>query len=107
MLKSFSFLLLVFASAATDYEPQNCTELSFLPMPQNVTCELKNKNNYVIEDPCRIFYHIKADKQSNDYSHFKELIDHQQLKTFHCHISNLVITNDLSTIALRGFKYTV
>lgn len=99
----FSCLLLL---TVLSYEPQKCTELNFLPMPKKVTCNLPNNQDYRIEDPCRILYHINADKTQN-YAHFQELINHQQLKTFHCHISNIIIGRDLSLFTLDGFKYTV
>lgn len=40
-------------------------------MPHLISCDIENDDDLVIEDPCRILYHIKGDKKKNDYSHFK------------------------------------
>lgn len=60
-----------------------------------------------MEDPCSIVYLIKGDKEQNDYSAFQELIEHQQYKTFKCHVSHVLVGNTLDDYQLNGFKYKV
>ena len=88
------------------YEPQKCSELNFLPMPKKVECSLDNNEERKFEDPCSILFTIKGDKAKNDYKHFIELIEHQQYRTFGCHIAHTII-GDENNFKLVGFKYIV
>ena len=67
-------------------------------------------NNEQFEDPCAILYTIQGDKSKDDFSHFIELIEHMQYKTFGCHVAHVVVGNSKnpqSEFKLIGFKYTV
>ena len=91
MLKFTAYFLLLEIILGFDYRAQSCTELSFLPMPKNISCDINNQDFHIIKNPCRIIYHIKGNKNKNDFHHFKELIDHQQMKTFNCNLGNVLI----------------
>lgn len=61
-----------------------------------------------MEDPCSVAFLIFGNKDENDYSHFKELIDHQMYKTFKCHIAHVLIgQSNIDALKLEGFKYKV
>ena len=85
--------LLALTSAYERYKPQSCDELNFLPMPKQLKCNMENMEELKFEDPCAILYTIHGDKSTADFSHFIELIEHMQYKTFGCHVAHVVVGN--------------
>ena len=92
------------------YQPTKCTELNFLPMPNKLSCDIANNVERKFEDPCSILYSIQGDNSKQDFSHFIELIEHQQYKSFGCHVAHTVFVNQgkpLESFKLIGFDYVV
>lgn len=83
-----------------------CTQLNFLPMPKKINCNISNPNPIPMDNPCKILYIINNSPDKKQYSHFVELIEHQQLKTFRCHISHILMGQTLHFKPI-GFNYTV
>ena len=104
------FFIILFALTlhcrAEKFVPTNCNQLSFLPQPQKITCDLKNDKIFFMDNPCSKLYRIKGSTAQKVYSHLVELIEHQQLKTFGCHLSHIAI-GKYETYQSNGFKYEV
>jgi hypothetical protein len=75
--------------------------MNFLPMPNNLTC---GNQNVTIKDPCKIFFHVKIAETNNE--HVSELISFQMKKSFHCSLSNFVLSPTIEA-TLIGFEYKV
>lgn len=48
------------------YFPKKCTELTFLPMPKSIHCDLTNTEPYYLDNPCNIKYVLKINKTSDE-----------------------------------------
>lgn len=49
---------------AKPYFPKKCTELTFLPMPKSIHCDLANTEPSYLDNPCNIKYILKVNKTS-------------------------------------------
>jgi hypothetical protein len=45
-------------------EAGNCLRMNFLPMPNTINC---GKDNLALDDPCKIFYHVKAEEKYSEH----------------------------------------
>ena len=85
MKRLFIILGLIVALALAN----QCQRLNYLPMPKSIKCNDESKEPHVLEDPCKLLYHV-VNPNEDQLDHFKELIQDQQKKTFKCKITNLI-----------------
>lgn len=56
MIKSLVAVAILLALCPT-LQAGGCIRMNFLPMPNEISC---GKDNLTLNDPCKIFYHVKA-----------------------------------------------
>lgn len=68
-------LILLYTLISISFQDPNahiyhkCTQLSFLPMPKSIKCNLEDQTRYEIKDPCDIMYLLKTEGNEEDLSH--------------------------------------
>jgi len=69
-------------------------------MPHLISCDIQNNDDLVIEDPCRILYHIKGDKKKMIIVISNNLLNINNLK-----ILNVILVTSLSKMIYHFLNY--
>lgn len=99
MIKSLVYLIFLFS--IVNANEADCVRMNYLPMPNELSC---GKEVFNIEDPCKIFFHVKIEEKSHE--HVAELIEFQMKASFKCSLPNYILAPKLEA-NLIGFAYKV
>lgn len=99
------FCMLMFLGMCS-FQATKCSQLFFLPMPQTIDCNISDSTPTAFENPCKTLFTVKSEQAIGNYSHFVELIEHQQYRAFGCRLAHVII-GDSEGYQLKGFDYRV